>query len=97
MWISAWSHKINSVHSINNSDIYGEHGLLEYTYKQLQKKGHMVIVVAEGAGTGVQDLDSLKTGIVKDESGNAKLPVIYGTIIGYWCVFEGWNCKILQQ
>jgi hypothetical protein len=29
-------------------------------YKQLVKKGHLVIVVAEGAGNGVQDLGCLK-------------------------------------
>lgn len=63
--------------------------MLEYTYKQLQKREHMVIVVAEGAGTGVQDLESLKEHVVKDESGNPKLPVILTTIIGYRIIFEG--------
>lgn len=47
-------------------DIYGEHGLLEYILKELKKKDHMVIVVAEGAGSGVQDLASLKEKVVKD-------------------------------
>lgn len=35
----------------------------------------MVIVVAEGAGTGVQDLSSLKEMVTVDESGNKKLSV----------------------
>lgn len=49
----------------------------------------MVIVVAEGAGTGVQDLQSLKEHVVKDDSGNPKLPVLIHINIGYWSVFEG--------
>lgn len=36
----------------------------------------MVIVVAEGAGSGVQDLGSIKVGTKKDDSGNVILPVI---------------------
>lgn len=35
----------------------------------------MVIVVAEGAGNGVQDIEQLKENVVKDDSGNKKLPV----------------------
>jgi hypothetical protein len=34
-----------------------------------------VIVVAEGAGSGVQDLEALKDELEKDESGNLILPV----------------------
>lgn len=34
------------------------------------------MVVAEGAGTGVQDLEALKEGVVRDESNNIKLPDI---------------------
>ena len=56
-------------------DIYGEYGLLEYIYEELKEKGHLVIVVAEGAGSGVQDLEDLKDGVEKDDSGNLKLPV----------------------
>jgi len=36
----------------------------------------MVIVVAEGAGSGVQDLGAVKVGTRKDESGNVILPVL---------------------
>lgn len=36
----------------------------------------MVIVVAEGAGSGVQDLANVKVGTKKDDSGNIILPVI---------------------
>jgi hypothetical protein len=41
----------------------------------LKKKKHLVIVVAEGAGNGVQDLSMLKEAVVKDDSGNIKLTV----------------------
>lgn len=44
-------------------------------FTELKRKGHMVIVVAEGAGTGVQDLSSLKEMVTTDESGNKKLSV----------------------
>lgn len=39
-----------------NLDLYGEHGVLEYIYQKVQERKHLVIVVAEGAGIGVQDL-----------------------------------------
>lgn len=48
---------------------------MEYIYEQLKKKRHLVIVVAEGAGEGVRDLDKLTSGVKKDDSGNIKLPV----------------------
>ena len=49
-----------------NVDIYGEYGLLEYVYKELQEKKHLVIVVAEGAGKGILDLEKLQKGVEKD-------------------------------
>ena len=39
------------------------------------RKKHLVIVVAEGAGKGVLDLEKLSKGVEKDTSGNIKLPV----------------------
>ena len=56
-------------------DLYGEHGVLEYIHEQLKIKRHLVIVVAEGAGEGVRDLQNLTKGVEKDQSGNIKLPV----------------------
>lgn len=35
----------------------------------------MVIVVAEGAGSGVRDANKLTKGVIKDQSGNTILPV----------------------
>lgn len=35
-----------------------------------------MIVVAEGAGSGVRDLNKLKEGGERDQSGNIKLPVL---------------------
>lgn len=49
----------------------GEHGLLPHVARTLDRKGHCVIVVAEGAG---QDLFNDELG--KDASGNAKLQEI---------------------
>lgn len=49
--------------------------MLEYVYQQLKEKEHLVIVVAEGAGSGVLDLKELGEKVEKDESGNAKLSV----------------------
>lgn len=31
-------------------DLYGDHGLLNYVYQRLKKRGNCIIVVAEGAG-----------------------------------------------
>lgn len=59
----------------SNADLYGEFGVLEYVYQQLKEKEHLVIVVAEGAGSGVLDLKELGEKVEKDESGNAKLSV----------------------
>jgi hypothetical protein len=64
-------------YTVGDIDIYGEYGLLEYVYRELVKKGHLVIVVAEGAGSGAQDLDKLKEAVVVDESGNRKLSVMW--------------------
>lgn len=51
-------------------------GVLEYIYEQLKIRRHLVIVVAEGAGSGVRDLKNLKEGAEVDQSGNIKLPVL---------------------
>lgn len=51
--------------------------MFEYIYEQLKIKRHLVIVVAEGAGSGVRDLQKLSKGVEKDNSGNVKLPVNY--------------------
>lgn len=50
----------------------GKGGLFEYIEKRLKENGHMVIVIAEGAG---QDLlsDSLQSMNLKDASGNKLL------------------------
>lgn len=48
---------------------------MQYIYEQLKIKRHLVIVVAEGAGSGVRDLGKLKEGGERDQSGNVKLPV----------------------
>ena len=41
----------------------------------MKVKRHLVIVVAEGAGSGVRDLGKLQEGGERDQSGNVKLPV----------------------
>ena len=48
----------------------GEGGLFEYVEKRLKEDGHMVIVIAEGAG---QELLSKSTVHEKDASGNKLL------------------------
>lgn len=60
---------------VGHSDLYGPDGVLEYIYEQLKIRRHLVIVVAEGAGSGVRDLSKLKEGGERDQSGNIKLPV----------------------
>lgn len=55
--------------------MYGPYGVFEYIYEQLKIKRHLVIVVAEGAGSGVRDLQKLSKVAEKDSSGNVKLPV----------------------
>lgn len=50
----------------------GRRGLFEYIRETLSEKGHMVIVVAEGAGIDLVEAGDLG----KDKSGNAKLPPI---------------------
>ena len=50
--------------------MHGPDGVIEYAEKVLKKKGHMVIVVAEGAG---QDILSEQSGIGTDASGNPLL------------------------
>ena len=49
--------------------------MFQYISEQLKVKHHLVIVVAEGAGSGVRDLKDLKAGAEIDPSGNVKLPV----------------------
>lgn len=63
---------------VGYSDLYGPDGVLEYIYEQLKIRRHLVIVVAEGAGSGVRDLSKLKEGGERDQSGNIKLPVLIG-------------------
>lgn len=60
-------------------DLYGEFGLLQYTYNRLLTKGRIVIVVAEGAGEVehfkpyVQAILDYNVAIAeKDLSGNVK-------------------------
>lgn len=50
----------------------GEGGLFEYVEKRLKEDGHMVIVIAEGAGQDLLDKD-LSLGNAKDASGNKLL------------------------
>lgn len=57
-------------------DLYGKHGVLEYVIHRVQKRGHCVIVVAEGAGDAINDMKIVDTGIT-DKSGNKKLAVSY--------------------
>lgn len=51
----------------------GEGGLLEYVEKRLKDNGHMVIVVAEGAGQELLAAESLSSSTAQDASGNKLL------------------------
>lgn len=51
----------------------GEGGLLEYVEKRLKDNGHMVIVVAEGAGQELLAAESLNSSTAQDASGNKLL------------------------
>lgn len=51
----------------------GEGGLLEYVEKRLKEDGHMVIVVAEGAGQELLAAENLKKSTAQDASGNKLL------------------------
>ncbi|KAJ0802023.1 putative 6-phosphofructokinase [Helianthus annuus] len=51
----------------------GEGGLLEYVEKRLKDDGHMVIVVAEGAGQELLAAENSKTTTAQDASGNKLL------------------------
>lgn len=51
----------------------GEGGLLEYVEKRLKDNGHMVIVVAEGAGQELLAAESLSSATAQDASGNKLL------------------------
>nr|GEU77945.1 ATP-dependent 6-phosphofructokinase 6-like [Tanacetum cinerariifolium] len=57
---------------ISESPFYldGEGGLLEYVERRLKDNGHMVIVVAEGAGQELLAAETLKTSTAQDASGN---------------------------
>jgi 6-phosphofructokinase 1 len=50
-------------------DIYGPKGVLEYIMSRLRERHHCVIVVSEGAATGMRDV-KLQSKSVKDPSGN---------------------------
>ena len=56
-------------------NLYGENGLLDYIFKRLEIKHHVVIVVGEGAGFAVKDYD-VKVSGKTDKSGNPVLPDI---------------------
>ena len=56
-------------------NLYGENGLLDYIFKRLEIKHHVVIVVGEGAGFAVKDYD-VKISGKTDKSGNPVLPDI---------------------
>ncbi len=60
-------------------DVYGPKGLLEYIMKRLKDRHHCVIVVAEGAATGMRDI-KLGGTVRKDASGNI-LPEDIGTFL----------------
>ncbi|KAL7608561.1 ATP-dependent 6-phosphofructokinase 6 [Lactuca sativa] len=51
----------------------GEGGLLEYVEKRLKDNGHMVIVVAEGAGQELLAAETLNSATAQDASGNKLL------------------------
>ncbi|CAI9263806.1 unnamed protein product [Lactuca saligna] len=51
----------------------GEGGLLEYVEKRLKDNGHMVIVVAEGAGQELLAAETLNSSTAQDASGNKLL------------------------
>ncbi len=56
-------------------NLFGEHGVIEFIMKRLQIRGHCVVIVAEGAGSAIQDLKVSATGKF-DKSGNPVLPDI---------------------
>lgn len=56
-------------------NLYGENGLLDYIFKRIEIKHHVVIVVGEGAGFAVKDYDVKASGQT-DKSGNPVLPDI---------------------
>lgn len=53
--------------------LYGDNGVLEYVFQRLKKRGHCIIVVAEGAGDAILDLKVDHAG--KDPSGNVLMAV----------------------
>lgn len=53
-------------------ELDGKEGLFQYIEDKLKTKGHMVIVVAEGAGMDLMELEQKVSGF--DASGNKKLP-----------------------
>jgi 6-phosphofructokinase 1 len=60
-------------------ELYGEKGLLDFVITRVKERGHCLIVVAEGCGSAIKDLDIGDTGIL-DKSGNKKLIVSFSLI-----------------
>lgn len=52
-------------------DLNGAHGVYSYVINRLKVKGHVVVVLAEGAATGCTDENLITSG--KDQSGNSAL------------------------
>lgn len=61
-------------------ELYGEKGLLDFVITRVKERGHCLIVVAEGCGTAIKDLDVGDSGVV-DKSGNKKLIVSFIQLI----------------
>ena len=56
-------------------NLNGDKGLIKFIFNRLAVKNHCLIVVAEGAASGILDLDVSDTGL-KDKTGNPVLPDI---------------------
>lgn len=65
--------------------LHGSGGLIEFVRKRLRESGHMVIVVAEGAGQELMAESTVNNNDLKDASGN-KLLLDVGL----------WLCTILK-
>ena len=61
-------------------DIYGPKGLLEYVMKRVKERHHCVIVIAEGVGAAIRDVQLENSG-KKDASGNIIPPVHFAAIL----------------
>jgi 6-phosphofructokinase 1 len=53
-------------------DLYGDRGVLNYIYQRVLKKGRCVIVVAEGVGDNIRDIQHREIK-ERDASNNIKL------------------------